>query len=162
MKTTSRSESINSFFNSYSQANDFLINFMMNYDNAIQRLRYIQRELDQKTKMAQYIMKTPRDIEIHAALVYTCKMFLEVQKEMFKGSWYCDVTDCNEGDGWEIFTIVHKNKKHQVKSRHKVIFFMYQYVFYLLPSFSLLYIKTYVCCQSSFLVIITCDYIHIC
>ena len=124
MKTTSRSESMNSFFNSYSQADDFLLNFMMNYDNAIQRIRYIQRELDQKTKKAQYFMKTPREIEVHAALVYTSKMFLEVQKEMFKGSWYCDISDFNQGDGLEIYTVVHKIQKHQYKSTHKVMFFI--------------------------------------
>nr|KAJ0206476.1 hypothetical protein LSAT_V11C500231290 [Lactuca sativa] len=37
MKTTSRSESSNSFFNLYSQTENFLRNFMKNYENAIQK-----------------------------------------------------------------------------------------------------------------------------
>ncbi|KAL4559416.1 hypothetical protein LXL04_031554 [Taraxacum kok-saghyz] len=79
MKTTSRSESMNSFFISYSQADNFFVNFMRNYDNAISKIRFAQRELDHTTKIARYVMKTPREIEIHASKVYTNKMFLEVE-----------------------------------------------------------------------------------
>ncbi|XP_023766204.2 protein FAR1-RELATED SEQUENCE 4-like [Lactuca sativa] len=46
MKTTSRSESMNSFFNTYSESGNLLLNFMMNYDTAIQKQRNTQRELD--------------------------------------------------------------------------------------------------------------------
>ena len=91
MKTTSRSESMNNFFNSYSQADNFLVNFIRNYDNAISKIRFAQREFDHTTKIARYVMKTPREIENHASKVYTNKMFLEVQKEMFKGTWYYDI-----------------------------------------------------------------------
>lgn len=122
MKTTSRSESMNNFFNSYSQADNFLVNFIRNYDNAISKIRFAQREFDHTTKIARYVMKTPREIENHASKVYTNKMFLEVQKEMFKGTWYCDTTDFNEGEGWEIYTVVQKNQKHESKSIHKVLF----------------------------------------
>jgi len=120
MKTTSRSESMNSFFNSYSQDGNFLISFMMNYDNAIQKMRYSQKELDHKTKGAQYIMKSPREIEKHAANMYTSKMFFEVQEEMFKGAWFCEVTEFNQGEGWELYAINHLNKKHEVKAKYKV------------------------------------------
>ena len=123
MKTTSRSESMNSFFNSYSQGENFLLNFMMNYDNAIKRLRYKQRELDNHTKGAQYVMKSPREIEKYAASVYTSKVFLEVQKEVFKGKWYCDITDFNQGEGWEVYTVAHKKKTHELKSSYKVTIF---------------------------------------
>nr|KAJ0194419.1 hypothetical protein LSAT_V11C800440710 [Lactuca sativa] len=37
--TTSRSESMNSFFNTYSKSGNLLLNFMMNYDTAIQKQR---------------------------------------------------------------------------------------------------------------------------
>nr|KAJ0227613.1 hypothetical protein LSAT_V11C100010070 [Lactuca sativa] len=39
MKTTSRSESMNSFFNTYSQSGNLLLHFMMNYDTPIQKQR---------------------------------------------------------------------------------------------------------------------------
>nr|KAJ0194367.1 hypothetical protein LSAT_V11C800421060 [Lactuca sativa] len=64
MKTTSRSESMNSFFNTYSESGNLLLNFMMNYDTAIQKQRNTQRELDKASKKASYKMQTPREIEL--------------------------------------------------------------------------------------------------
>ncbi|CAI9281814.1 unnamed protein product [Lactuca saligna] len=52
MKTTSRSESMNSFFNTYSESGNLLLNFMMNYNTAIQKQRNTQRELDKASKEA--------------------------------------------------------------------------------------------------------------
>nr|KAJ0196854.1 hypothetical protein LSAT_V11C700375390 [Lactuca sativa] len=71
MKTTSRSESMNSFFNTYSQSGNLHLHFMMNYDTAIQKQRNTQHELDHQTKKALYKFISPRPIEKHAAKVYT-------------------------------------------------------------------------------------------
>jgi len=122
MKTTSRSESMNSFFNSYSQGDNFLMNFLLNYDNAIQKLRHTQRELNHKTKIANYVFKSPRKIEQHAAEVYTSSLFFDIQKELFKAAWFCDEEGFNEGDGWEVYTVIHKNKKNELKAKFKVSF----------------------------------------
>nr|KAJ0221137.1 hypothetical protein LSAT_V11C200081290 [Lactuca sativa] len=43
MKTTSRSESMNSFFNTYCQSENLLLHFMMNYDTTIQKQRNSQQ-----------------------------------------------------------------------------------------------------------------------
>ena len=59
MKTTSRSESMNSFYNTYSESGNLLLSFMMNYDMAIQKQRNSQKELDRKTKNAHYKYETP-------------------------------------------------------------------------------------------------------
>ncbi|CAI9261140.1 unnamed protein product [Lactuca saligna] len=67
MKTTSRSESMNSFFNTYSESGNLLLNFMMNYDIAIQKQRNTQRDLDRASKKASYKMQTPREIELQAS-----------------------------------------------------------------------------------------------
>nr|KAJ0205004.1 hypothetical protein LSAT_V11C500284820 [Lactuca sativa] len=69
MKTTSRSESMNSFFNTYSESDNLLLNFMMNYDTAIQKQRNTQRELDNTSKKTSYKMQTPREIELQASKV---------------------------------------------------------------------------------------------
>ncbi|XP_052625926.1 protein FAR1-RELATED SEQUENCE 6-like [Lactuca sativa] len=65
MKTTSRSESMNSFFNTYSESGNLLLNFMMNYDTAIQKQRNTQRELDRASKKASYKMQASK-VEIKA------------------------------------------------------------------------------------------------
>nr|KAJ0196145.1 hypothetical protein LSAT_V11C700365080 [Lactuca sativa] len=89
MKTTSRLESMNSFFNTYSQSGNLLLHFMMNYDTTIQKQRNTQQKLDHQTKKAVYKFISPRPIEKHVAKVYTSTLFYEVHKEIYKGSWYC-------------------------------------------------------------------------
>nr|KAJ0216170.1 hypothetical protein LSAT_V11C300114480 [Lactuca sativa] len=69
MKTTSRSESMNSFFNTYSESGNLLLNFMMNYDTVIQKQRNTQRAFDRASKKASYKMQTPREIELQASKV---------------------------------------------------------------------------------------------
>nr|KAJ0217328.1 hypothetical protein LSAT_V11C300145650 [Lactuca sativa] len=88
MKTTSRSKSMNSFFNTYSESGNLLLNFMMNYDTAIQKQRSTQRELDKASKKASYKMQTPREIELQASKVYTSTLFFEVQKEIYKACYF--------------------------------------------------------------------------
>nr|KAJ0203237.1 hypothetical protein LSAT_V11C500259910 [Lactuca sativa] len=69
MKTMSRSESMNSFFNTYLESGNLLLNFMMNYDTAIQKQMNTQRELDKASKKASYKIQTPREIELQASKV---------------------------------------------------------------------------------------------
>nr|KAJ0212726.1 hypothetical protein LSAT_V11C400221020 [Lactuca sativa] len=88
MKTTSRSEIMNSFFNTYSESGNLLLNFMMNYDSAIQKQRNTQRELDKASKKASYTMGTPREIELQASKVYTSTLSFEVEKEIYKLSFF--------------------------------------------------------------------------
>ncbi|CAI9286694.1 unnamed protein product [Lactuca saligna] len=73
MKTTSRSESMNSFFNTYSESGNLLLNFMMNYDTAIQKQRNTQRELDRASRKASYKMQTPRDVVLKKFLKGDCE-----------------------------------------------------------------------------------------
>ncbi|CAI9294480.1 unnamed protein product [Lactuca saligna] len=94
MKTTSRTESMNSFFNTYSESGNLLLNFMMNYDTAIQKKRNTQRELDRASKKASYKMQTPREIELQASNVYT--------------------------NGWEAYIVQHNNSKSDFKNEFKV------------------------------------------
>ncbi|CAI9302651.1 unnamed protein product [Lactuca saligna] len=67
MKTTLRSESMNSFFNTYSESRNLLLSFMMNYDTSIQKQRNTQRDLDKASKKASYKMQTPQEIELQAS-----------------------------------------------------------------------------------------------
>nr|KAJ0220413.1 hypothetical protein LSAT_V11C200069870 [Lactuca sativa] len=94
MKTTSRLESINSFFNVYLQIKIFLLNFMMNCDNAIKKQRCTQSEFDHITKVAHYVWKSPRMIEQHTVEAR------EMDEKFFK--------------------VVHKNQKHEVKAMYKM------------------------------------------
>lgn len=121
MKTTSRSESMNSFFNTYSQSGNLLLHFMMNYDTAIQKQINTQKELDHQTRKAEYNFLTPREIERHAAKVYTRTLFYEVQKEIHKGAWFCSYSNAEKENGWEVYKVQHNNKNSDFKNEFKVI-----------------------------------------
>ena len=49
-----------------------------------------------------YSLNSPRMIEEHATNACTRKLFFEIQKEIYKGGWYCDVKDLGEEDGWAL------------------------------------------------------------
>ncbi|KAJ9547566.1 hypothetical protein OSB04_020109 [Centaurea solstitialis] len=70
MRTTSRSESMNAFFNSF--------------DMAIELQRNTHCEDEVKTKATEPRMVSLRKLEAHAAQVYTRNIFFEVQKDFSK------------------------------------------------------------------------------
>ncbi|GJS90550.1 FAR1-related sequence 5-like protein [Tanacetum coccineum] len=82
MRTTSRSESENSFFKSFTSPGATLVSFMMSYESAMERQRYRQEALDFKTIEAAPKCETKLPIELHAARVYTRTIFLLVQKRI--------------------------------------------------------------------------------
>ncbi|GKB66636.1 FAR1-related sequence 5-like protein [Tanacetum coccineum] len=67
MRTTSRSESENSFFKSFTSPEATLVSFMMSYESAMERQRYRQETLDFKTIDAAPKCETKLEIERHAA-----------------------------------------------------------------------------------------------
>ncbi|GKA02550.1 FAR1-related sequence 5-like protein [Tanacetum coccineum] len=84
MRTTSRSESENSFFKSFTSPGVTLVSFMMSYESTMERKRYRQEALDFKTIDAAPKCETKLAIERHATQVYTRTIFLLVQKEILK------------------------------------------------------------------------------
>ncbi|GJZ16610.1 FAR1-related sequence 5-like protein [Tanacetum coccineum] len=84
MRTTSRSESENSFFKSFTSPGATLVSFMMSYESAMERQRYRQEALDFKTIEAAPKCETKLPIELHTTLVYTRTIFLLVQAEIIQ------------------------------------------------------------------------------
>ncbi|GJT18796.1 FAR1-related sequence 5-like protein [Tanacetum coccineum] len=99
MRTTSRSESENSFFKSFTSPGATLVSFMMSYESAMERQRYRQEKLDFNTIDAAPKFITQLDIESHASKVYTRTMFLIVQTEINEGCWNCTVQGLNRDEG---------------------------------------------------------------
>ncbi|GJV31886.1 FAR1-related sequence 5-like protein [Tanacetum coccineum] len=109
MRTTSRSESENSFFKSFTSPGATLVSFMMSYESAMERQRYRQEKLDFNTIDAAPKCITQLDIERHAARVYTRTMFLIVQTEINEGCWNCTIQGLNIDEGCE--TVIIRDKK---------------------------------------------------
>ncbi|GJW53920.1 FAR1-related sequence 9-like protein [Tanacetum coccineum] len=112
MRTTSRSESENSFFKSFTSPGATLVSFMMSYESAMERQRYRQEALDFKTIEAAPKCETKLPIELHAARVYTRTIFLLVQTEIIQGCWTCTIQDLKINEGCETVIIRDKNPKN--------------------------------------------------
>ncbi|GKB53894.1 RNA-directed DNA polymerase, eukaryota, partial [Tanacetum coccineum] len=76
MRTTSRSESENSFFSYFTSSGSTLVKFMLCYESAMERQRYTQEKLDHQSFDSFPALLTPLPIEVHAANVYTRSLFI--------------------------------------------------------------------------------------
>ncbi|GJZ27324.1 FAR1-related sequence 5-like protein [Tanacetum coccineum] len=105
MRTTSRSESENAFFKSFTNHGSTLVNFMMCFESAMERQRYRQEVLDFRTFDSAPKIHTKLRIEIHAYKVYTRTIFLLVQKEIIEAVWACQILECKTEEGCEIVKV---------------------------------------------------------
>ncbi|XP_024964557.1 protein FAR1-RELATED SEQUENCE 5-like, partial [Cynara cardunculus var. scolymus] len=99
MKTTSRSESSNLYINIYESYWFDLVQFLNNYDVAIEKQRYRQSIHESVTRTTNPKFLTPLRIERHASSIYSRNVFFDIQKEIKKvGCNYSTNTvecDCN-------------------------------------------------------------------
>ncbi|GJX10969.1 FAR1-related sequence 9-like protein [Tanacetum coccineum] len=105
MRTTSRSESENSFFSYFLSSGATLVKFMLCYESAMERQRQTQEKLDHQSFDSFPNLLTPLPIEDHASKVYTRSLFIRVQKEIVAGSWLCSITSMSSDEGCTVCTI---------------------------------------------------------
>ncbi|GJW76243.1 RNA-directed DNA polymerase, eukaryota [Tanacetum coccineum] len=105
MRTTSRSESENSFFSYFLSSGATLVKFMLCYKSAMERQRQTQEKLDHQSFDSFPNLLTPLPIEDHASKVYTRSLFIRVQKEIVAGSWLCSITGMSSDEGCTVCTI---------------------------------------------------------
>ncbi|GKC49509.1 protein FAR1-related sequence 5, partial [Tanacetum coccineum] len=123
MRTTSRSESENSFFSHFTNSGSTLMNFMNCFETAMEKQRHVQERMDHKTIDTVPKLKTLLKIERHASNVYTRSLFELVQKEIFVGLFYCQIDSKCLVEGYNVCIIKEslyvyemlnkKKKKHQ-------------------------------------------------
>ena len=132
MKTTSRSESSNSFFKCYSNPGNSLVHFMLCFESAMEKQRYTQRVLDNTSEEKTPILKTQLPIESNARDVYTHSVFKEVQHEIEKSLYGCSQIGSRvEGD------VDHCSIQHRDKRNNTVVHVTVSIYFRLHPFFSI-------------------------
>ncbi|XP_035845050.1 protein FAR1-RELATED SEQUENCE 1-like [Helianthus annuus] len=119
MKTTSRCESANHLFKSNSSPHNTLVQFMLCYDTSVDGLRNDQRELSYQTDTTNPEYKTKWPIERHANVIYTRKVFLDVQKEILKGKENNYIAERSISDGVNCFVIAHQDQTSEVLNEFK-------------------------------------------
>lgn len=128
MKTTSRCESSNSLFKVNTGSANTLVQFLLCFGTALDRQRNTQLKLDTETETTTPKMPQNLPIEIHASRIYTRRIFLEVQKEIYRGIKQCYITSSSESNGAKIFNIAHTNKRFQTVNNYVVRYVMFLYV----------------------------------
>ncbi|GJS89871.1 FAR1-related sequence 5-like protein [Tanacetum coccineum] len=122
MKTTSRSESSNAFFQIYSHKGNTFVQFMLCFESAMEKQRYTHRVMDNTTNSSTPSMITKLPIERHACDVYTHSIFREVQHEIHKGLYACaQISSHTEGDV-ETCVIQQRDKRSKPLIKATVIF----------------------------------------
>ncbi|KAH6782329.1 hypothetical protein C2S51_007622 [Perilla frutescens var. frutescens] len=97
-RTTSISESVNSFYSRFLRSKSNLVEFLMNFDSALNTQRHAHAYLDSVDESSIPQLKTPFTFEKHAATVYTRNKFYEVQKEIEDTCYVCRVCNISEND----------------------------------------------------------------
>lgn len=116
-RTTSRSESENSFFGKFLHSKMTLVEFFLSFESAMDAQRHNRSKLDHESRTTMCKLKTPLDIEKHAAEVYTHTIFTEVQNEIIASGFMCAVEGIRD-DG-TLFEYQIKDKCLQ-KNRYQV------------------------------------------
>jgi len=98
VRTTSVSESQNSFFGKHTNSKFTLVELMTHFETAMDSQRHQQmvNDVDCDTKTPD--LKTPLHIEKHAASEYTLTAFCEVQEEIYSACFYCSVKNELQGN----------------------------------------------------------------
>jgi hypothetical protein len=82
MRTTSRSESENHFFNQFCNPKSTLVEFFSHFEAAIEAQRYEHRKNDHETRYADSEIWSSFVLENQAAQLYTRTIFLDQQLEI--------------------------------------------------------------------------------
>ncbi|GAU52020.1 hypothetical protein TSUD_418370, partial [Trifolium subterraneum] len=91
MRTTSRSESENSFFGNYLNRNLTLVEFWIRFDSALEAQRHKELLADNDTLHSNPELKMHMDLEKHGRDVYTHEIFYIFQKELWSACVDCGI-----------------------------------------------------------------------
>ncbi|XP_019190718.1 PREDICTED: protein FAR1-RELATED SEQUENCE 5-like [Ipomoea nil] len=105
VRTTSRSESQNSFFGSFSNGHSSLVEFLVHFGSAIGAQRHTQAKLNADCESCFPVLKTPLALEKHAMDVYTISVFYDVQVEICVACFSCRVASLCDCDGHVSYVI---------------------------------------------------------
>ncbi|XP_057780929.1 protein FAR1-RELATED SEQUENCE 5-like [Salvia miltiorrhiza] len=118
-RTTSLSESENSYFKRFVHKNANLMLFYMQYCSALEAQRHNYHKTTFADETGVLPMKTRLKIEKHAATIYTNNIFKEVQDEIDDSQTHCNMYKMEEQVDESIYT-VHDNVDGKFVVRHRL------------------------------------------
>ncbi|KAL9675366.1 hypothetical protein QQ045_003568 [Rhodiola kirilowii] len=91
LRTTSRSESQNSFFGTFLNTDLTLVAFFLNFNSALESQRQTKCKCDTENQSKKSVKKTPLSIEVDALNHYTRKLFQDVQMEICAACFHVSI-----------------------------------------------------------------------
>jgi hypothetical protein len=91
LRTTSRSESSNSFFNRFIHQKLCFIEFYLRFDTTLECQQHVELKANHKSIHSTPLLLTPWDVEKQASILYTCNMFNIFQKEAIAARDHCSI-----------------------------------------------------------------------
>lgn len=123
LRSTQRSESINSFFDKYVSKKNSLMDFYVRFNRGVNRLRHNELASDRISLHTKPKLKTQLIIEAQMADIYTRKLFLCFQDEVMK-SLNCSSRIILEDESHRVYVVKEVGKEQQGK---EVIFHIVDY-----------------------------------
>lgn len=125
LRTTSRSESENSFFNHFVNNKLGMVEFYSRFYSAMESQRQKELKADHETLYGKPKLKTGLPLELHASLIYTQNFFYMFQDELWSSCMSCGVKSSmaynDNGDlSASLFNIIDSSKETTI-SRDVVI-----------------------------------------
>ncbi|XP_062202061.1 protein FAR1-RELATED SEQUENCE 5-like [Phragmites australis] len=111
LRTTSRSESANSFFKCFIGYKHTLVEFWVRFDTAVEEQRQKELIQDNASFHTLPILKTGWPIEKHGSEVLTYEIFLQFQKEVLAARDNCMVDSMSQDGCFKIYSIIDEGPK---------------------------------------------------
>ena len=105
IRTTSVSESENSFYKTFTKPRSNLVEFIMSFDHALESQRNASSKLDYLDSIGIPIMATELSFEKQASTMYTDHIFRRVQKEIDDACFHCPIDAIVKDEFFETFTL---------------------------------------------------------
>ncbi|XP_047965367.1 protein FAR1-RELATED SEQUENCE 5-like [Salvia hispanica] len=117
IRTTSISESENSFYKNFLKPRNNLAEFYLNFNQAVDFQRNSRTKLDYQDATALPILATTQPFEKHASTLYTDSMFKKIQEEIVEGNDRCRVLGFSSADSVDTYKLG-DNLRHSYFVRH--------------------------------------------
>ncbi|XP_047978928.1 protein FAR1-RELATED SEQUENCE 5-like [Salvia hispanica] len=105
IRTTSISESENSFYKNFLKPRNNIVEFYLNFNQAVDFQRNSRTKLDYQDATALPILATTLPFEKHASTLYTDSMFKKIQEEIVEGNYRCRVLGFSSTDSVDTYKL---------------------------------------------------------
>ncbi|XP_047978770.1 protein FAR1-RELATED SEQUENCE 9-like [Salvia hispanica] len=105
IRTTSISESENSFYKKFLKPRNNIAEFYLNFNQAVDFQRNSRTKLDYQDATALPILATTLPFEKHASTLYTDSMFKKIQEEIVEGNDRCRVLGFSSADSVDTYKL---------------------------------------------------------